>query len=134
MGGALTVPGNITPVAEANINQDPEAANKVFHSRLPLTMIGLDVTHRAVLTKDDTAIWRMIGTPAATNFADMLDYYIDIYLANQAYVGGCALHDPLAAAVAIDPSFVTTIDLDLKVDLDEPYRARTIGDEMRIHS
>ncbi len=133
MGGALTVPGNINPVAEANIYQDPEAANKVFHSRLPLTMVGLDVTHRAVLTHEDTAVWRMIGTPAATNFADMLDYYIDIYLENQPFVQGCALHDPLAAAVAIDPSFVQMIDLDLKVDLEEPYRARTIGDRDRLH-
>ena len=133
MGGALTVPGNVNPVSEANINQDPEAANYIFHSNLNLTMISLDVTHRAVLTKEDTAIWRMIGTKSAITFADMLDYYIDIYLENQPYVKGCALHDPLAAAVAINPSLVRTIDLDLKVDLEKPYRGRTIGDNYRIH-
>ena len=54
MGGALTVEGNVTPVAEANINQDPKAANEVLTSDLPLTMVGLDVTLRTLLTKKET--------------------------------------------------------------------------------
>jgi len=50
MGGAITVPGNVTPVAEFNISVDPEAAQLVFTSGLPLTLIGLDVTERVRLT------------------------------------------------------------------------------------
>lgn len=51
MGGALTVPGNVTPFAEANIQQDAEAANYVFTNKLHDTMVGLDVTLRTLLTK-----------------------------------------------------------------------------------
>lgn len=51
MGGALTVEGNVTDVAEANINQDAKAADVVLRSDLPLTMVGLDVTLRTLLTK-----------------------------------------------------------------------------------
>ncbi|POD89086.1 Purine nucleosidase [Lactiplantibacillus plantarum subsp. plantarum] len=53
MGGALTVPGNVSHYAEANINQDAEAANAVFTSNMPLTMVGLDVTLRTLLTKTE---------------------------------------------------------------------------------
>lgn len=47
MGGAIKVPGNITPVSEANIHGDPEAAHRVFESGIPITMVGLDVTGKA---------------------------------------------------------------------------------------
>ncbi len=50
MGGAVTVPGNVTNVAEANIQQDASAANNVFR-KVPLTQVGLDVTLRTLLTK-----------------------------------------------------------------------------------
>ena len=62
MGGALTVEGNVTDVAEANINQDAKAANTVLTSDLPLTMVGLDVTLRTLLTKKETQLWRDLGT------------------------------------------------------------------------
>ena len=64
MGGALTVEGNVSEGAEANINQDPSAANTVFSSGLPLTMVGLDVTLRTLLTKRETKQWRNFGTRA----------------------------------------------------------------------
>ena len=61
MGGALTVPGNVTPGAEANIMQDPEAADAILRSGVETTMIGLDVTHQAVLTRRDIERWRRAG-------------------------------------------------------------------------
>lgn len=133
MGGALTVPGNVNPVTEANINQDPEAADKVFRSEFPLTMIGLDVTTRTLLTTKETQKWRDLKTLAGEKYADLTDYYIDAYKVTSPHLGGCALHDPLAVAAAIDPSLVTTLDLNMKVDTGGPYAGRTIGDETRIN-
>lgn len=133
MGGALTVPGNVNPVTEANINQDPEAANKVFQSNLPITMIGLDVTLRTLLTKQDTQKWRQLGSKVAITYADIVDYYIDAYRVTSPHLNGCALHDPLAVAAAVDPSLIDTIYLNMKVDTQGAYAGRTIGDEKRIN-
>jgi len=132
MGGALTVPGNVSPVAEANINQDPQAADEVFESRLNLTMVGLDVTLRTLLTKSETAKWRALKTAAGEKFADIVDYYIDIYKITSPHLHGCALHDPLAVGVALDPSLVSTLDLNMFVDTTKEMWGRTIGDPARL--
>ncbi|MDU6641602.1 MAG: nucleoside hydrolase, partial [Alloscardovia omnicolens] len=76
MGGALTVPGNVNAWTEANISQDPEAANILFRSGAPVTMIGLDVTLQTLLRYEDTQKWRDIGTDSGKFYADMVDYYI----------------------------------------------------------
>lgn len=133
MGGALTVEGNVSEVAEANINQDAEAANEVFTSQLPITMVGLDVTLRTLLTKKETQQWRNLGTPAGIAYAELTDFYIDAYYRLGIDKHGCAIHDPLAVGVAIDPSFVTTLALPMKVITSEHNYARTIGDKMRLN-
>ena len=134
MGGALTVEGNVTPVAEANINQDPKAADEVMKSNLPLTMVGLDVTLRTLLTKNETKQWRELGTTSGKAFADITDFYIDAYYNLDIDKCGCALHDPLAVGVSIDPSFVSTISLFMKVVYQEgPYYGRTIGDNAKLN-
>ena len=69
MGGALTVPGNVSAGAEANMVSDPEAADAVLRSGRKLTMVGLDVTHRVVLTRRDIAGWTGSGTMAGCAFA-----------------------------------------------------------------
>lgn len=135
MGGALTVEGNVTPVAEANINQDPKAADEVMKSNLPLTMVGLDVTLRTLLTKNETKQWRELGTASGKVFADITDFYIDAYYNLDIDKRGCALHDPLAVGVGIDPSFVSTISLFMKVVYQEgPYYGRTIGDNAKLNN
>lgn len=134
MGGALTVEGNVTPVAEANINQDPKAADEVMKSNLPLTMVSLDVTLRTLLTKNETKQWRELGTASGKAFADITDFYIDAYYNLDIDKRGCALHDPLAVGVGIDPSFVSTISLFMKVVYQEgPYYGRTIGDNAKLN-
>lgn len=134
MGGALTVEGNVTPVTEANINQDPKAADEVMKSNLPLTMVGLDVTLRTLLTKNETKQWRELGTASGKAFADITDFYIDAYYNLDIDKRGCALHDPLAVGVGIDPSFVSTISLFMKVVCQEgPYYGRTIGDNAKLN-
>lgn len=133
MGGALTVPGNVNAWTEANIGQDPDAANEVFRSGIPATMIGLDVTLQTLLTYRETSLWRECGTAAGRAYADITDFYIKAYETTAPYLGGCGLHDPLAAAVAIDPTLVTTIPHNMKVDVDGATRGRTIGDEKRLN-
>ena len=133
MGGALTVEGNVTDVAEANINQDAKAANTVLQSDLPLTMVGLDVTLRTLLTKKETQQWRDLGTKAGKAYADITDFYIDAYYNLGIDKNGCALHDPLAVGVSIDPTFVQMISLFMKVNYDEHNYGRTIGDNSRLN-
>ncbi|MDF7627156.1 nucleoside hydrolase [Lactobacillaceae bacterium L1_55_11] len=134
MGGALTVPGNVTPFTEANINQDPEAADQVFTHQKNFTMVGLDVTLRTLLTKDYTAQWRNLGTEAGEKYAQLMDFYIDAYYNLDIDKKGAALHDPLAVAVAIDPSYVTELPLAMRVTYDKKTGdyGRTIGDKTKL--
>lgn len=129
MGGALTVPGNVTPCAEANINQDPEAADFVFRQCEDVTMIGLDVTLQTLLTTVETKQWEELGTDGGDFLAEATNYYIKAYETTAPHLGGCGLHDPLAVAVAADPTLVDTLAINLKVDTEGPSRGRTIGDE-----
>ena len=133
MGGALTVPGNVNAWTEANISQDPDAANRVFRSGIPATMVGLDVTLQTLLTYKETQRWRYLGTPAGAFLADMTDFYIKAYDTTAPHLGGCGLHDPLAVGVAVDPTLVTTLPINMKVDVEGPTRGRTIGDETRLN-
>ncbi|QRP61250.1 nucleoside hydrolase [Corynebacterium minutissimum] len=126
MGGALTVPGNVTPYAEANVFQDPQATDYLFRHAQDLTMVGLDVTLRTLLTTEHTAQWRT--THVGRVYADIVDYYIGAYATTSPHLGGCGLHDPLAVAVAADPSFVECIDLNLRCE----ENGRTIGDSERL--
>lgn len=134
MGGAVTVPGNCGPFAEANMSQDAEAAALLFDSGLDITMVGLDVTLRTLFTKEQTSIWRNIGTKAAKAYADMTDYYIDAYAVTSPHLKGCALHDPLAVAAAIDPKLIKTHSMYLKVyqDIEREDYGRTTGDPEKL--
>lgn len=125
MGGALIVEGNMSPYAEANIVNDPVAANEFFTSGTPFTMVGLDVTLRPNLTKEDTQKWRELGTPSGKAYADIVDFYIDFY--TKGGLKGCALHDPLSVAVAMHPEYVTTIKLPMKVITSGKDIGRTIA-------
>ena len=125
MGGALTVPGNVSPAAEANISQDPVSSNSVYQLAEDMTMVGLDVTMQTRLTRAEADSWR--GTAAGDAFADMAGYYIDAYQENNPHMDGCALHDPLAVAVAVDPDLVDCLILPLQVDTEGPTVGRTIG-------
>ncbi|MCQ9351594.1 nucleoside hydrolase [Corynebacterium sp. 153RC1] len=132
MGGALTVPGNVSPWAEANINQDPEAADFMVRNGADVTMIGLDVTLQTLLTTAETQQWRALGTKAGEFLADATDYYIRAYETTAPHLGGCGLHDPLAVGVAVDPTLVRLLPMHLKVDTEGATRGRTIGNEEKI--
>lgn len=130
MGGALTVPGNVSPYAEANIAKDPIAAKILFESGLDVTMVGLDVTERSQLTLDDTEKWRRIQTVSGRIYAEMADYYI----AQHFHSGGKAsyLHDPSAVICAVHPEWFVKHPMYLTVVTEGEAKGRTIGDDTKL--
>jgi purine nucleosidase len=99
MGGAVRTPGNVTPRAEANIRDDPDAARAVLAAAWPVTLVPLDVTMTQRWNEDDRAALRAGGTPLHMALADMLTAYFDFY-ETRLGVREIPLHDPLAAAIA----------------------------------
>jgi pyrimidine-specific ribonucleoside hydrolase len=131
MGGAITE-GNKTPSAEFNIYVDPEAARIVFNAGLPLTMIGLDVTHKALITPAHSRQLRETGGTVATVVADLLDFFTlwhdEVY-----QMGGAPLHDPCAVAQVIQPGIVTTRHLHVDVEVHGELTAgRTVVDLWKV--
>ncbi|WP_438448719.1 nucleoside hydrolase [Gorillibacterium sp. sgz5001074] len=126
MGGAVAAPGNVTKFAEANVFMDPEAANTVFTSGLPVMLIGLDVTRKTLLTEADTRRWRDSGSGLGRFFADFTAFYLDAYKRHYPYLKGCALHDPLAVGAALHPEWVRTVPFFLHAETDDDSRGRTI--------
>ena len=126
MGGAIAE-GNVTPAAESNIWADPEAARRVFSSDLDLTMVGLDVTHKALLT--DVHAKRLAGTgPAGTLVADLHTFYARHHRRRHRG-GGAPVHDAVAVAHVIDPSLIEMKSCGVRVDTGgELSRGRTYVD------
>jgi len=108
MGGAMGL-GNWTPAAEFNIFVDPEAAEIVFQSGLPIVMAGLDVTHRAQIMAHDIARFRAIGNPVATTVAELLDFFMAYHKAEKWGFHGAPLHDPCTIAWLLKPEMFTTV-------------------------
>ena len=107
MGGSLNGMGNVTPVAEFNFFADPDAAQVVVRSELPVTLVGLDVTHRARIRRETFLERAEQSQAAGAGFLrDVSKQYFDF--AESHGKRECFLHDPLAVGVAIDPSFVHT--------------------------
>jgi pyrimidine-specific ribonucleoside hydrolase len=114
MGGGARVIGNMTPAAEFNIWYDPDAAARVFGAGIPVTMVGLDVTHRAVTAPSDWDVLHGGGKIAEAVLA-MVEFYTAYYL-RVSGSGSTAQHDSLAVAAVIDPSLVTTHPLYVDVE------------------
>ncbi len=104
MGGSA-IGGNWTPSAEFNILVDPEAAQIVFSSGLPITMSGLDVTHRALVNLDDIETFRSIGKRTAVMVAELMDFFKKFH---EEYFAGTPLHDPCAIAWLVAPEIFTS--------------------------
>lgn len=113
MGGALKVPGNITAVAEANIHGDPEAAHLVFESGIPITMVGLDVTAH---TKFGETHYDRLMELLPSEKLELREFLTHLFTFSFKASAGInegkfrLMHDPLAVAVAVDGSFVSTED------------------------
>lgn len=120
MGGAMAL-GNWTPAAEFNIYVDPEAAEIVFQSGIPLVMAGLDVTHRAQIHAADIARFRAVGNPVATIVAELLDFFMTWHRQEKWGFTGAPLHDPCTIAWLLKPEMFTTVERWVGVETQGKY-------------
>jgi purine nucleosidase/pyrimidine-specific ribonucleoside hydrolase len=126
MGGAIAE-GNVTPAAEFNIWADPEAARRVFSSGLDVTMVGLDVTHKALVTADHAEQLRQAGRVGEV-VAELLEFYGGFHRATYGW-DGSPIHDAVAVAHVIDPTLLEVERLNVQVDTEsELCRGRTVVD------
>jgi inosine-uridine nucleoside N-ribohydrolase len=129
MGGAIAE-GNVTPAAEFNIWADPEAAHRVFTSGLDVTMVGLDVTHRALVTPAHAGQLRETGR-IGTVVAELLEFYGGFHRAVYGW-DGSPIHDAVAVAHVIDPELLEVERLNVRIDTEsELCRGRTVVDLWR---
>ncbi len=141
MGGAVGL-GNWTPAAEFNIWVDPHAADVVFRAgcpadtrergdRIPLTMIGLEVTHEAWLTDEHADALRGTGT-AGLFVAELLDHFVGFHQRRFGWEGG-PIHDAVTIAHLIDPTLVSTLSMNVQIETESPLCiGRTVADRWSV--
>jgi inosine-uridine nucleoside N-ribohydrolase len=125
MGGTAFEPGNVTPVAEANIINDPHAADKVFTANWKVTMIGLDVTHQVIM---DNALLSKIkqSKPIIGEFLyDITQFYIDFYHKTFG-IDGCYVHDASTIVYAAEPDIFSTEQGHVRVATDGVAIGQTV--------
>jgi purine nucleosidase/pyrimidine-specific ribonucleoside hydrolase len=129
MGGAIAE-GNVTPAAEFNIWADPEAAHRVFTSGLDVTMVGLDVTHKALVTSAHAEQLGQSGR-IGTVVAELLEFYGGFHRTVYGW-DGSPIHDAVAVAHVIDPTLLELEHVNVRVDCQsELCRGRTVADIWR---
>jgi inosine-uridine nucleoside N-ribohydrolase len=127
MGGAYGI-GNVTPAAEFNIWADPEAARRVFESGLDVTMIGLDVTHKALFTAAHTA---RLGGRVGGLVTELLAFYDRTHRETYGW-DGSPIHDAVAVAHVLGRGLVETLHRNVEIDTEsELCRGRTVVDVWR---
>jgi pyrimidine-specific ribonucleoside hydrolase len=120
MGGAMAL-GNWQPAAEFNIYVDPEAAEIVFQSGIPIVMAGLDVTHKAQIHDQDIARFRQLGNPVATVVAGLLDFFMAYHRDEKWGFVGAPLHDPCTIAWLLKPELFTSVERWVGVETQGKY-------------
>jgi inosine-uridine nucleoside N-ribohydrolase len=130
MGGAIGE-GNVTPAAEFNAYVDPEAAAVVFGSGVEVTMIGLDVTHKALFTPAHAD--RLRGTGKAGRAVAELSDFFQRFHKNRYGFDGSPIHDALAVAEVIDPTLVTTVHCNIEIETASRFcDGRTVVDRWHV--
>ncbi|MFD7101961.1 nucleoside hydrolase [Streptomyces celluloflavus] len=127
MGGAFKVPGNTSAWADANTWHDPEAGEEVVRAGFNLTMVSMDVTKLAWVEGDWLDDIAAMDTPAARYASQILDTYVEIYSQLDGR-RGCVMHDPLAAALMVDPTLATYEERQVLVELVGHCRGATLVD------
>lgn len=129
MGGAIGVPGNVSPVAEFNMYVDPHAAHRVFHAGLPLTLVPLDVTTRVGVTREVLKTWTSSSRdPRCRLVADMTTKAFDFAEQVEGH-GQLYFHDPTAVLAAIESSLLRTEPLHVEVEVvGRVSRGATVAD------
>jgi inosine-uridine nucleoside N-ribohydrolase len=130
MGGAIAVPGNVTPVAEFNVWADPEAAALVLEAGLPVTLVPLDVTERAVLSESRLERAAARG-PLQTFLYDISRPAVAFHRREEG-IAGLFLHDPLAVAGVVQPALLARKTLRVAVECRGHHTAgMTVADRRR---
>ncbi len=128
MGGAYFEVGNITPAAEFNIYVDPEAADIVLKSKIPTTIISLDVTHKALVTKPRNDAFRSLGSPVGVAVAQMTDFF-ERFDREKYGSEGAPLHDPCVPAYLIRPELFTGRHINVEIETQSDLtRGMTVAD------
>ncbi|WP_170446393.1 nucleoside hydrolase [Ruegeria arenilitoris] len=115
MGGAYFEVGNITPTAEFNIHVDPEAADIVFKSGVPIVVMPLDVTHKALVTKPRNDAFRALGTKVGIAVAEMTDFF-ERFDKEKYGSEGAPLHDPCVTAYLIRPELFSGRHVNVEIE------------------
>lgn len=127
MGGSYQL-GNITPAAEFNILADPDAAHVVFTSKVPIVMMGLDLTRQALATKEIVDKIRTIDNKASKLFVDLMEFFAS----TQKNIFGWAsppVHDPTTIAYLIDPTCIEVKPMFCEIEIwSERSYGRTLCD------
>ena len=132
MGGAYFEVGNITPAAEFNIYVDPHAADIVFRSGIPLTVLPLDVTHKALVTKARNDAFRALGTRVGTAVAEMTDFF-ERFDKEKYGSAGAPLHDPCVTAYLLRPELFTGRHINVEIETSSPLTlGMTVADWWRV--
>lgn len=128
MGGAYFEVGNLTPAAEFNIYVDPEAADVVFRSGVPLVVASLDVSHQVLTTKKRLQDFRDLGNKTGKAVAEMLDFSETFDLKKYGW-DGAPLHDPCVTAYLIDPNLFEGRLINVTIETQsELTRGMTVAD------
>lgn len=126
MGGGI-LHGNWTPAAEFNILVDPEAADLVFRSGIPIIMAGLDVTEKALVCPADFDRIRAVGNKVAVTVADWLGFFYQFH--KKMDYPGAPVHDAVAVAALVAPHILTMREMYVAVETQGDYcRGATVGD------
>jgi uridine nucleosidase len=129
MGGSILHPGNVSPLAEANIHNDPHAAHIVFSANWNMTMAGLDVTEAVQMDDAYFAAMRKSGDPLGVFIADVVPFYQHFHRDWYAMENGeIHTHDPSAIAYLIDPTLFRGEQHSINVPLDGPAIGSTVAD------
>ena len=125
--------GNITPVAEANMYNDPEAADIIFNSGLAITMVGLDVTHKVFLSDSDISKLSSIGNQSGKFLKNISNFYINFYRETR-NMDGCFFHDATAVIAFTNPKLFEFKKGKVFVSKDDLTRGQTVVfDSHRVH-
>ncbi len=131
MGGSITE-GNITPAAEFNIWVDPEAAEIVFDAGIPVTMIGLDVTHRSIVWEPEREALSRAGDRVGPVVGGLLAFFQEFHERTYGWAG-TPIHDAVTVAHLVEPGLVRTAALDVRIETQGRYtRGRTVVDLRRV--
>lgn len=126
MGGGIYF-GNWTPAAEFNILVDPEAAEIVFKSDIPIIMAGLDVTEKALVFPEDFERIRAVGNPVAKVVAEWLDFFYGFHR-SKGYAGA-PVHDAVAVAAIIKPEILDSKEYYVQIETTGDFcRGMTVAD------